>query len=141
MFGDKMNELYMKKAFEESLKALKKDEVPVGCIIVKNNKIIAKAYNKKEKKKNATNHAEILCINKACKKMKDWRLDGCIMYVTLEPCMMCQGAINESRISKVFFCLKRDKKIKYKTKYDLIESYQHSYQQLIGHFFEKKRKK
>ena len=92
---------YMDKAYKEALKALKEDEVPVGAIIVKDNKIIAKAYNKKEHANLATAHAEILAINKANKKLKSWHLDDCIMYVTLEPCQMCAGAIVQARVDRV----------------------------------------
>lgn len=94
---------YMEKAIEEAKKAFKNDEVPIGSIIVKNNKIISKAYNKKEKKQNVTQHAEILAIEKACKKLKTWHLDGCEIYTTLEPCLMCCGAIEQSRISKIYY--------------------------------------
>lgn len=76
---------YMIEAFKEAKKAYKKKEVPVGAIIVKEDKIISRAYNLRETKKNALAHAEILCINKACKKLKAWRLEGCKMYVTLYP--------------------------------------------------------
>lgn len=92
---------YMNLALNEAKKAYKIKEVPVGAIIVKDDKVIAKAYNLREKTNNAISHAEILCINKACKKLKSWRLDECSMYVTLEPCLMCAGAISQSRISKV----------------------------------------
>lgn len=99
---------YMQEAIKEAKKALNKD-VPVGAIIVENNKIIAKAHNKKEKKQIATYHAEILAINKACKKKKSWHLDNCEMYVTMEPCIMCIGAIKESRIKKIYFGIENDK--------------------------------
>lgn len=92
---------YMKLALNEAKKAYKIKEVPVGAVIVKDDIVIAKAYNLREKTNNAISHAEILCINKACKKLNSWRLDGCIMYVTLEPCLMCAGAITQARISKV----------------------------------------
>ncbi len=92
---------YMKNAYKEALKAYKKNEVPVGAIIVKNNKIIAKAHNIKEKKHCSIMHAEILAIQKASKKLKDWRLNDCILYVTMFPCPMCASAINQSRIKKV----------------------------------------
>lgn len=94
---------YMNIAYKEALKALQEDEVPVGAIIVKDNKIIAKAHNKKEHSNIATYHAEILAINKANKKLNTWHLDDCIMYVTLEPCVMCAGAIIQSRIKKVVY--------------------------------------
>ena len=97
---------YMQKAYLEAKKALKYDEVPIGAIIVKDNKIIARSYNKKEKDKLATSHAEILAINKASKKLNSWHLDGCIMFVTLEPCMMCMGAIVQSRIKTVYYSAK-----------------------------------
>lgn len=103
-----MNE-FMSKALIEAKKAYKKFEVPIGAIIVKDGKIIAKAYNLREKKNLSTAHAEIICIEKACKKLNSWRLDGCEMYVTLEPCLMCAGAITQARISKVYIGAK-DKK-------------------------------
>ena len=93
---------YLKEAIKEAKKAYQKGEVPVGAVIVKDEKIIARAHNLKEYKKNPLAHAEILCINKACKKLDNWRLDGCDMYVTLQPCSMCMGAINQARINDVF---------------------------------------
>ena len=103
-----MNEYYMKIAIKEAKKAYKYEEVPVGAVIVKNNKIISKAYNKKEKTKNVTKHAEIIAISKACKKLKNWRLDDCEIYVTMEPCMMCSGAIEQSRINKIIYGVKNE---------------------------------
>ncbi|MBE6144620.1 MAG: nucleoside deaminase [Firmicutes bacterium] len=100
---------YMEMALEEAKKAYKNGDVPVGAVIVKDNKIISKAYNKKEKNNVSVYHAEILAIIKACKKLKTWRLDGCSLYVTLEPCLMCSGAIIHSRISKVYFATKNEK--------------------------------
>lgn len=100
---------YIELAIKEAKKAQKQGDVPVGAIIVKNNKVIAKAYNKKEKNKDATEHAEILAIRKACKKLKTWHLEECELYVTLEPCMMCCGAIIQSRINKIYYCAKSDK--------------------------------
>lgn len=93
---------YLKEAIKEAKKAYQKGEVPVGAVIVKDEKIIARAHNLKEYKKNPLAHAEILCINKACKKLNNWRLDGCDMYVTLQPCSMCMGAISQARINNVF---------------------------------------
>ena len=96
-------EKYMACAYELAQKAYKKDEVPVGAIIVYNNKIIAKGYNKRQKTQDATNHAEVIAIKKACKKLKTFRLNDCQLYVTLEPCVMCAGAIINARIGKVIF--------------------------------------
>ncbi len=92
---------FMRLALREAQKAYDKLEIPVGAIIVKDGKVIAKAHNVKEQKNDATCHAEILAIKKASKKMKNWRLSDCTMYVTLEPCTMCAGAIIQSRIKKV----------------------------------------
>ena len=104
-----MKEYYMKIAINEAEKALKNGEMPVGAVIVKNNKIIGKGYNKKEKTKNPLMHAEIIAIQKACKKNKDWRLNDCELYVTMEPCTMCIGAIVESRIKKIYYGVENKK--------------------------------
>lgn len=95
-------EKYMKEAIKEAKKAAEKLEVPVGCIIVKEGKIIARAHNQKETKTDTTKHAEIIAIQKASKKLKTWRLLDCEMYVTLEPCSMCAGALIQARIKKVY---------------------------------------
>ena len=95
-------EKFMKIALIEARKAYKKKEVPVGCVITKDGKVIAKSHNLRETKKLSIAHAEILCIKKACRKIDSWRLDGCHMYVTLEPCPMCAGGIIQSRIEKVY---------------------------------------
>ena len=97
-----MPEKFMKEALKEAKKAYEKDEVPVGAVIVKDGKIIARAYNLKETKLDTTCHAEILAIKKASKKLNSWRLEDCEMYVTLEPCSMCAGALIQSRIKKVY---------------------------------------
>ncbi len=97
-----MKEEYMKLALREAKKAYAKGEVPIGAIIVKNNEIISVAHNIKEKNNDVCGHAEILAIKKANKKLNDWRLEDCEMYVTVEPCMMCCGAIIQSRIKKVY---------------------------------------
>ena len=94
-------EKYMKEALKEAKKAYDKLEIPVGAVIVKDGKIIARAHNVKEKKKDTTKHAEIIAIQKASKKLNSWRLNDCEMYVTLEPCSMCAGALIQSRIKKV----------------------------------------
>ena len=93
---------FMKQALKEARKAAEKLEVPVGCVIVKDGKIIARAHNLKETKTDTTKHAEILAIQKASKKIESWRLLDCEMYVTLEPCPMCAGAIIQARIKKVY---------------------------------------
>ena len=95
-------EYYIKQALKEAEKAYKKLEVPVGAVIVKDGKIIARAHNQKETKTDTTKHAEILAIQKASKKLESWRLIDCEMYITLEPCSMCAGAIINSRIKKVY---------------------------------------
>ncbi len=100
---------FMNLAIKEAIKAEKEDEVPIGAVIVLDGKVIAKAHNKMEKTQIATSHAEILAINKACKKLKSWRLDGAEMYVTIEPCAMCAGAIVNARIKKVYFGAKEEK--------------------------------
>ena len=92
----------MREALKEAEKARKLNEVPIGCVIVKDNKIIGRGYNRRMKDKNTLSHAELNAIKKASKKLKDWRLDDCEMYVTTEPCQMCAGAIVQSRIKKVY---------------------------------------
>lgn len=97
-----MHEEFMKIALAEAKKAFDKEEVPVGAVIVQNGKVIAKAHNLKETKNDTTNHAEILAIQKASKKLKKWRLTDCEMYVTLEPCSMCAGALINCRLKKLY---------------------------------------
>lgn len=104
-----LNEKYMEEALKEAQKAYNYDEVPIGCVIVKNDKIIAREFNKREINKDASAHAEMLAIKEACKVVGNWRLEDCDLYVTLEPCPMCSGAIIQSRIANVFYGAK-DKK-------------------------------
>lgn len=94
-------EKYMKEAVKQAKKAAAIGDVPIGCVIVLDDKIIARAYNQRNKKKTTLAHAEILAIQKASKKLQDWRLEDCTMYITLEPCQMCAGAIVQARIPKV----------------------------------------
>lgn len=96
-------EKFMLEALKEAKKALLIDEVPIGCVIVKDHKIIARGHNQRESKLDPLGHAEIIAIKKASKKLKSWRLEDCDIYVTLEPCLMCAGAIIQSRINKVIF--------------------------------------
>ena len=109
---------FMNLALKQALKAYKKQEVPIGAIIVKNGKIISKSYNKKENKQITTKHAEIIAIERACKKLKTWHLDGCEIYTTMEPCLMCYGAIEQSRISKIYYGLK-NMNFGFKSKYNI----------------------
>ena len=95
------DEKYMRAAIGQARKAGAIGEVPIGCVIVYEDKIIARGYNRRTIDKNVLSHAEIIAIKKACKKMGDWRLEGCTMYVTLEPCPMCAGAIVQARLPKV----------------------------------------
>ena len=103
----------MNIAFDEAKKGFKQNEVPIGAILVKNGKIIAKSHNNKEKKSCCLCHAEINAIKKASKKMKNWRLDDCEMYVTLDPCPMCASAIKQSRISTVYSACSNSDKINF----------------------------
>lgn len=120
-----MEEKFMNEALKEARKAYEKLEIPVGAVIVKNGKIISRAHNLKETKQTATAHAEILAIQKANKKLNNWRLIDCDMYVTLEPCSMCMGAIVSSRIKNIYIGTldqKKEEKIdiqKYKEEYDV----------------------
>ncbi len=101
--SDNANQIkYMKEAIKQAKKALALNEVPIGCVIVYENKIVARGYNRRLTDKNTLSHAELNAIRKASKKLGDWRLDNCEMYITLEPCQMCAGAIVQSRIKKVY---------------------------------------
>lgn len=144
---------FMNYAIDEAKKSLALDEVPIGAVIVKDNKIIARGHNLREKKKNALMHAEIIAINKACKKLGDWRLEGCEIYVTLEPCPMCAGAILNARIEKIIYGAK-DKtssdgvfekiltstRLNHNCNFCQDEQYQEKCAQLLTEFFKKKRK-
>ena len=148
-----MKEKFFNAAFLEAKKAYAEDEVPVGCVIVQDEKIISRSHNKKEKKNCAIFHAEIECISKATKKLKTWNLKDCDMYVTLEPCMMCMGAIVNSRIKNLYFACKdpkggavvsniKFKKIKNLNHYPNIEYgfMEKECSEILKHFFKNKRK-
>lgn len=102
-FGEKFmnDELYMDIALQEAKKAYKKEEIPVGAVIVKNGKVISKAYNRKNKSNRVKDHAEIIAIDKANRKLRNWRLEDCEIYITLEPCPMCASAIEQARIKRI----------------------------------------
>ena len=107
MGDDKVEEKYFNILMKLAIKASKKNEVPVSALIVKNGKIIAKAYNKRNKSKYIMDHAELLVIKKASEKLKDWRLNNCDLYVTLKPCSICESAIKQSRIKNVYYLLEK----------------------------------
>ena len=135
---------FMKTAISEAKKAYKEGNVPVGCVLVRNGKIIAKAHNLKNTKNISIYHAEMLALIKACKKLRKWYLDDCELYVTLKPCEMCLAAIAESRIKKVYYLLDSDyytnlnKNIK-KLKFEEVQD-KYEYKTLLTNFFKKIRK-
>ena len=100
---ESFKEKYMRLALNEAKKAELIDEVPIGCVIVKDNKVISRGHNMREKKNDVTSHAEIEAIRKANKKLKDWQLIDCDLYVTIEPCLMCTGAIIQSHIRNIYY--------------------------------------
>ncbi|MGP1612304.1 MAG: tRNA adenosine(34) deaminase TadA [Catonella sp.] len=95
------DEKFMRQAIKQAVKAKKLDEVPIGCVIVLGEKIIARGYNRRNTDHTSLAHAEMMAIKKACKRLGDWRLEECTLYVTLEPCQMCAGAIVQSRVKRV----------------------------------------
>ena len=135
----------MKKKIVDKLmimnkKAIGNGDIPVSCIIVKNDKLISCSFNKKYKNNNPFDHAEIIAISKACKKLKTSNLSVCEMYVTLYPCMMCQGAIIESRLKKVYYILDKEKIINDTTQYERTFVQEKEYfEQEIKSFFKDKR--
>lgn len=136
----------LEKAYLLAKRAYQKDEIPVGCVIVYKNKIIACGYNKKENKKCGLCHAEIIAIKKACRKLNSWRLDECELYVTLEPCMMCLGAIIESKIKNVYYGTKNNNEQMYD--YNKISKFVNLHNmndtacsEILSDFFQNKRKK
>lgn len=144
---------YMKIALKEAQKAEDQDEVPIGAVIVMDGKIISKAHNLREKNQSATAHAEVLAINKACKKLNSWRLKGCILYVTLEPCTMCVGASILSRVDGIVYGAKDPKGGSLGSLYDisLIKGFNHypwvvsavceeESSEMLKNFFKNKRK-
>lgn len=136
-----MNEFFIKQAIIEAKKAYKKGEVPVGAVLVKNNEILVKSHNTVEKDKIVTKHAEIKVIEKASKKIDNWRLNECDLYVTLEPCTMCMGAIESSRIRHVYYILsKKNIEEGKKTSFKKMSFYEKEYLKILQDFFKEKRK-
>ena len=142
----------MEEAIIEAKKALKKNEVPIGAVIVLHGKIISRGFNKREKKQNAIKHAEIIAIEKACKKLKSWRLDEAEIYVTLEPCPMCAGAIANARIKKLVYASKEhssednlcekilsSNRLNHKTEIVYDEKYNEVCSKMLTEFFKNKR--
>ncbi len=136
-------EKFIELAYLEAKKAFSENEVPIGCVIVKNGVVLAATHNMKEQSNDATNHAEILAIKLASEKIGDWRLDDCVLYTTVKPCLMCLGAIKESRISEVVYCVESnlDKKYYKKVLIKKSESICEKSLYLLKTFFEKRRKK
>jgi len=118
---------FMKEAIKEAKKAYAKLEVPIGAVIVKNGKIIARGHNQKEEKADTTMHAEIIAIKKASKKIGAWRLNGCEMYVTLEPCPMCAGAIINARLDKIYIGTMDEKNGACGSVTNVLEEYKQNY--------------
>lgn len=140
-----MKEEYFNILIKLAKKASKMDEVPISAIIVKNNKIIAKAINKREKKQNVLNHAEIIAIKKASRKLKNWRLFDCDLYVTLKPCNMCENIIKQSRLRNVYYLLDKPETKKEYDKTQFVKTnictYEQMYTKILTDFFQKKRDK
>lgn len=113
---------YMDMAILEAKKAALEDEVPVGCVIVFNDNVISKAYNKKESLKMVTGHAEIIALEEASNKMNNWRLDGCDVYITLEPCPMCASALKQARVNHIYCGLSNSDKNNFKIISDILQS-------------------
>ena len=135
-----MNEKYMNLAIKQAMKAFKNNEVPVGAVIVYNDKIIAKTCNDRQKKHSVIGHAEIKAILKASKKLHDWRLRDCDLYVTLKPCSMCEAVIKESRIKNVYYILEKPFQKKEYNKIIFEQVYvSNGYESLLSNFFKNKR--
>ena len=140
-----MNDKYYNILMKLAKKATKHQDVPVSALIVKNNKIIAKAFNTKEKTNNVCNHAEVLVISKASRKLKDWRLNDCDLYVTLKPCSICEKIIKQSRIQNVYYLLSKPNNKKEYNKTKFVETnnsmQKEEYSQYLSDFFKLRRDK
>jgi tRNA(adenine34) deaminase len=124
-------ERWMKEAFEEGLKAFDDGEVPVGAVVVKDGAIIGRGHNRVEGLDDPTAHAEIIAISAACNTLKDWRLNGAVLYVTVEPCLMCGGAILHSRLSKVVYAVKEPKFGSFGTVTNILEKNKFNHQVIV----------
>lgn len=143
---------FLEAAYKEALKALAKDEVPVGAVLVCDGKIIARAHNLKENRSVCLAHAEILAIQKASRKLGDWRLTGCELYVTLEPCLMCLSALQQARVKRVFYgaCDPKagalslgynfHKDVRTNHRFEVIEMLNEKCGKILTDFFRRKRK-
>lgn len=144
---------YLKEAYKEAKKAYQEDEVPIGAVIVIDGKIISRGHNNREKSQNAIKHGEIIAIERACKKLKSWRLENATIYVTLEPCPMCAGAIANARISKVVYGCKEktscdslcekilsSQRLNHKVELIYDESMNEEISNMLANFFKNKRK-
>ena len=142
-----MNEYFMNEAYKEALKSYNLNDTPVGCVIVKDDIIIARTHNCKDIKKNSIMHAELLAVDKACKKVGDWRLEDCSLYTTLEPCMMCMGAIVESRIKLIYYGTENNNEQMYdknslkKFGFSIVDMHDKKCSEILSDFFKNKRKK
>lgn len=144
----------MKEALKQAKKSLEEDEVPIGAVVVMNGKIVSRGRNMRERKQNALLHAEIVAINKACKKLGSWRLDDAQIYVTLEPCPMCAGAIANARIKQLIYACEEktsgdklcekilsSERLNHKTEVVFDSTHEQESQQLLSQFFKDKRKR
>lgn len=134
----------MNIAVKEAIKAKEKDDVPVGAVITCDGIVLAKAYNQKEHKQCAVKHAELIAIEKACKKLHSWHLDKCILYCTMEPCMMCCGSILQSRIKKIYYLVKNEKfgctELLKNSKIEVIQmNDKYQMKEMLNSFFKNKR--
>lgn len=138
-----MNEKYMEEALKLAERAYDEDEIPVGAVVVYNDRIIGCGYNQKEKLNNPLKHAELIAIEEACDYIGDWRLNDCEIYVTLEPCQMCMGAIIESRIKKVVYGANKGDQMFYNQKNIIVEGgmLESECLEIIQKFFKNKRNK
>lgn len=134
-----MEEKYMKIALQQARTAFNNGDVPVGAVIIKNGEIISRAYNRRERDQDATAHAEIIAIKKACRRLNSWRLNDCVMYVTLEPCSMCMGAIQQSRMSKVVYGTKNIKETSGLLQVEYNNLFEDESTQLLQTFFQNRR--